>query len=417
MLIVVDTLRGDRLAASADNRVTTPVLAAALARGGVTFAANLAVAPSSPPSHTTIHTGLLPRAHGVSGDDAPLREGSPMLSALLSARGFYTGYVGNNDFAMGRLKKPGKWSEHRAPVFETKARDIDCKPLMARALQMLAAPAADGRRIFLSVLPLEPHVPYRFHEGITERYYPGPYTGLLGKRVTSAHLGRIKKTGLPDAGWHQLRALYDGEVTYFDSCFATLERGLEKLGLLDDTVIALTSDHGEGMGERGNITGHAYSLHHELTWVPLLFFGKTFEGTKGRRWSSATSNLDLAPTLLELLGEPVDPRMQGESLLPILNGETPWPRAVATEYGKAYAMRAGRWHYLADYEGRGKLFDVIEDPASLRDRSADPAAALPLRYLREAAAIFLSRRTTWRGADGSWTNFAPRRAAAAAGAR
>jgi arylsulfatase A-like enzyme len=417
VLLVVDTLRADRLSAITDTRVKTPRLDAALARGGFAFTAHHSSAPSSPPSHTTIHTGLLPRVHGVTGDDAQLAEGSPMISALLAGKGFYAGYVGNNDFAMGRLKKPGKWSDHKAPVFEDKG--IDCAPIIERALGLLEAQGENikaGKRIFLSLLPLEPHVPYRFHEGITERYYPGPYKGMLGKRVTSAHLGRIKSKGLPDAGWQQLRALYDGEVTYFDSCYAALEDGLAKLGLAQDTAIILTSDHGEGMGERGNNTGHAYSLFHELTWVPLLFFGEPFARPRPgapaglRRYAHATSNLDLAPTILELLGEPVDPKMQGQSLLPILRGETPWPRAIATEYGKAYAIRAGRWHYVADYEGRGKLFDVSTDPASLRDRSTDPTAAVPLRYLREAAASFLSGRTRWRTADGSWTHWAPRRA-------
>lgn len=415
VMIVVDTLRADRLAAIATTRVRTPRLTAALQRGGVVFANHLSVAPSSPPSHATLQTGLYPRVHGVAGDVAPLREGSPMLSALLAERGFYTGYVGNNDFAMGRLKKPGKWSEFHAPVFEKKG--MDCAPIIERALQMLATAVAAKQRAFLSLLPLEPHVPYDFHAGITDTYYAGPYPRPLGKRVTSAHLGRIRARGLPPAGWEQLRALYDGEVTAFDACFGALEDGLTKLGIADQTAILLTSDHGEGMGERDNNTGHAYSLYRELTWVPLYALGggvagvaNTGTGRKAspadvRRVTSATSNLDLPPTVLELLGEPIDPRMQGASLAPILRGEAPWPRAVASEYGKAYAVAAGRWHYVADYEGRGKLFDVIDDPEELHDRSAE--AAVPLRYLREAAAMFLSQRTTWRGADGSLTDLSP----------
>lgn len=415
ILLVVDTLRADRLAAIAKTAVATPRLTAALARGGAVFTRNLSVAPSSPPSHTTLHTGLVPRVHGVVGDVTQLSPEAPMLSALLAARGFFAGYVGNNDFAMGRLKKAARWTEQHAPVFEDQG--IDCAPIVERALQMSAAAVAKGQRMFLTLLPIEPHVPYRFHAGITERYFAGPYASPLGKRVTSAHLGRVRAKGLPPAGWQQLRALYDGEVTYFDQCYGALEDGLAKLGILDETAIVLTSDHGEGMGERGNNTGHAYSLNHELTWVPLLVFGGPFTRTSGaagkapgsakapsvRRWTSATSGVDLAPTVLELLGQPADPRMQGHSLAPILRGETPWPRAVASEYGKAYATATSGWHYVADYEGRGKLFDVKNDPAELRDRSAD--AAVPLRYLREAAAAYLSHRTRWRASDGSWTNW------------
>lgn len=422
ILIVVDTLRADRLAAIAQTRVATPRLSAALARGGAVFTRNLSVAPSSPPSHTTLHTGLVPRVHGVVGDVTQLAPEAPMLSALLAERGFFSGYVGNNDFAMGRLKKPAKWTEQHAPVFENQG--IDCAPIVERALKMSAAAAAKNQRMFLTLLPIEPHVPYRFHDGVTERYFPGPYPPPLGKKVISAHLGRVRAKGLPEAGWQQLRALYDGEVTYFDQCYGALEDGLRQLGLLDDTAIVLTSDHGEGMGERGNNTGHAYSLNHELTWVPLLVFGGPFGRGGGTgagkpplalRWQSATSGVDLAPTILELLGQPVDPRMQGQSLAPILRGETPWPRAVASEYGKAYATATSGWHYVADYEGRGKLFDVKTDPAELRDRSAD--AAVPLRYLREAAAAYLSNRTRWRASFGSWTNWAGGAPGAGGGAR
>ncbi|MBK7533778.1 MAG: sulfatase [Myxococcales bacterium] len=422
VLIVVDTLRADRLSAIADTRVRTPRLSAALDKGGLAFARNLAVAPSSPPSHATIHTGQLPRVHGAVGDTAGLAPGAPLLSALLAERGFFTGYVGNNDFAMGRLAKAARWREAHTPVFENQG--IDCAPLVARALTMMERAVAAKERAFLTLLPIEPHVPYRFHEDLTERYFAGPYAPPLGKRVTSAHLSRARSRGLSDAGWQQLRALYDGEVTYFDGCFGALEDGLARLGVAKDTAIILTSDHGEGMGERGNNTGHAYSLNHELVWVPLLVFGGPFAATDAagraapaalRRHVSATSNLDLAPTVLELLGVAPDPRMQGQSLLPLLRGQRQWPRAVVAEYGKAYSVSAGRWHYVADYEGRGKLYDVVADPAQLRDRSAD--ALVPLRYLREAAAIFLSQRTRWRGTWGSWTDFSADNPLGGAGAR
>lgn len=412
VLIVVDTLRADRVPAIADTRVRTPNLSAALARGGLVAPRHLAIAPSSPPSHATIHSGQLPRVHGAVGDTAPLSPQAPLLSAVLRERGFFTGYVGNNDFAMGRLAKAARWSEAHAPVFEGKG--IDCAPLVERALELMQHALAADQRAFLTLLPIEPHVPYRFHDGITEQYFAGPYPKPLGKRVTSAHLTRARR-GLPAAGWQQLRALYDGEVTYFDQCYGALEAGLRRLGVADDTAIVLTSDHGEGMGERGNNTGHAYSLHHELVWVPLLMLGGPFSARpEAVRLTSATSNLDVAPTVLELLGEPVDARMQGQSLAPLWRGERQWPRAVASEYGKAYAVSAGRWHYVADYEGRGKLYDVQADPAQLHDRSGE--APVPLRYLREAAAMFLSQRVRWRGAWGGWTTFSPANPLAGEGA-
>lgn len=399
VLVVIDTLRADRLKAYGETRVETPWLTAAAARGAV-FLRNQSMAPSSPPSHATIHTGQIPRVHGATGDDGEIADDAPVLAAIAGRAGMYTAFVGNNDFAMTRLRGPGGWDVFETPFYR---HGKDCGPMFERGVALAGEAAAAKKRFFLSLLPIEPHVAYRFHDGITDTYFGGPWAKPFGKRVTSAHLGRIKKMRMTDAQWAQVRAMYDGEVTRVDRCLAALEDGLRAAGVLDRTAIVIASDHGEGLGERGTNTGHAYGLNRELVDTPLVIVG----GVPSARVAVPSSNADIAPTVLELLGLPADARMQGRSLV----GDTlaaPMPRVVASEYGKSYALRAARWHLVVDYSGRGALFDSVADTDEKTDRAGDAAAAIPLRYLRDAAGLYLAHRAAWKSATwGALNDLAP----------
>ncbi|MCA9680443.1 MAG: sulfatase-like hydrolase/transferase, partial [Myxococcales bacterium] len=389
VLIVIDTLRADRLEVYGGG-VHTPRLTAAIRDRGVVFRRNVSMAPSSPPSHATIHTGQIPRLHGATGDTGAVVADAPVLSAILGDAGFHTSFVGDNDFAMEKLKAVARWDDSITPYYRHK--DKDCAPIIADGLRLARAARDDGERLFLSLLPIEPHVPYRYHEGVTETYYAGPFDPPLGKQVTGAHLGRIKKLKMTPQRWDQLRGLYAGEIEHLDGCLGDLEDGLRDLGMLDDTAIVITSDHGEGMGERGGRVGHAYGLERELTDVPLIVIGG---GLPPGEVDVVTSNADIAPTILALAGLPVDPRMQGADLGPIARAAAPWPhRVIASEYGRSYALRGGRWHLVVGYDGRARLYDVIADPEETRDVSAE--APLAWRWLRDAAGLYLAHRVAWR---------------------
>jgi arylsulfatase A-like enzyme len=387
ILVVVDTLRADRLAAYRDTRVKTPRLTAAVKDRGAVFLRNQSMAPSSPPSHATIHTGQIPRVHGAAGDTGDVHAGAPVLAAILGDAGFHTAYIGNNDFAMGRLRKVAGWDVAKTMIYEQGAGK-DCAPIVEEVLAIVKEVRAAGQRSFVTMLPIEPHVPYRYHEGITEAYYPGPYDKPLGKRATSAHLSKMRKVPTSSPRWDHLRGLYDGEVEYFDGCYGALEDGLAALGATGDTAIVLTSDHGEGLGERGGNTGHAYGLHGELIDVPLIVIGG---GVAAGAVDVATSNADIAPTVLALLGLPADERMQGANLL-----EPSLHRVIASEYGRSYALRGGRWRMVVDYDGTATLHDVVADPEEVTDVSA--AQPMARRWLRDAAGLYLAHRVAWRAA-------------------
>src|SRR5690606_487535 len=171
--------------------------------------------------------------------------------------GIAAGYYGNNAFGMGRLQKPGRWTEFHQPAQE--GLGIDCTALIPEMLKFADAQVKAGKRFFISSLPYEPHVPYRYHAEISDRYFDGPWDKPVGKTVTGDDLGAISsgKLKLSEKQLAQLVALYDGEVEYFDGCFGTLLDGLKERGLADSTVVVVTSDHGEGMFEHGRM-GHAF---------------------------------------------------------------------------------------------------------------------------------------------------------------
>jgi len=201
--------------------------------------------------------------------------------------------------------------------------------------------------------------------------------------------GRVR---LDKAGWKQLRALYDGEVEYFDGCFATLLDGLTELGIADRTAVLLASDHGEGMYEHKRM-GHAFGHYAELSNVPLVLYAHGLVPS-GVTIETVTSHLDIVPTILDLLGVEADARVQGRSLLPLVARAGPWtPRVVPLEYGRSYALRALRWKYIVDYGENESLFDLDSDPTEQKEIGQERPMAL--RHMRELAGFYLAHREHW----------------------
>jgi arylsulfatase A-like enzyme len=405
VLLVVDALRSDRLAIYGKTRVLTPRITAESGKRGAVFLHNQAASPSSPPSHGSIQTGMIPRVHGVVGDKSRLTRGTPMISTQLGDAGFATAYFGNNSFGMGRLEKPGRWTEYHEPNREKWG--IDCSAVIQGVLGFAKKQSEKGRRFFISALPYETHTPYRFHPGITERYHPGSWGPPVGKLVDGDLLTRLStgRLTLTEAQWSQLHALYDGEVERMDRCFGDLIDGLAEQGRLSDTLVVLTSDHGEGLFEHGKM-GHAFGHFAELSNVPLVFFGDGLVPSE-LKVDVVTGHVDIAPTLLELLGVDASPRIQGLSLTAIMARAGRWPpRVVSLEYGRSFALRTRHWKYIVDYDASESLYHLRSDPGEKKRLEGQDHFAL--RYLRDLAGFLLAHRTSWKSSTwGDLNNHGP----------
>jgi arylsulfatase A-like enzyme len=395
VVIVIDTLRADRLGAWGGPRPTSPRLDA-LAGESLAFERAIAQAPWTKPSLASLFTSLHPGQHGATQETTE-NHLAPSLSTLAESfqrGGYRTGAVSENphvspstrfDQGFERMATLSGFRGDRAWVVQA-----------AREWFSERDAGADARPFFLYVHFLDPHGPYepgspwrqRFLEGLSSDQ-PLVREGKVGPLAE----GTRAMVELSPGDVEVLRALYDAEIRETDAALESLLSELDSRGLLPHTVVLVTSDHGEEFLEHGTLK-HGYQLYEESLRVPLLL---RVPGVAARRERDVeVSHLDLAPTLLELVGLPVPATFQGRSLVPLLRGE-PLERApIVSETSwrgidKATA-RLDRWKLIVDRtSGERLLFDLESDP---HERNAfDPDAPEHAAVVAElAAALERARR-------------------------
>jgi arylsulfatase A-like enzyme len=181
-------------------------------------------------------------------------------------------------------------------------------------------------------------------------------------------------------------SLYDGELAFTDQEIGKVFEALKHLGLEEDTLVVLTSDHGEGLGQHNHI-GHGYNIYEEAVSVPLLFRWPNHI-PKGLALSSPVEGVDIMPTILDLIGVDLDGlSLHGQSMAPALRGgpevDKDRPVYLFREYftgrhrglykntffkGNKFAIRKGKWKYIEGKEENSKeLFDLSSDPRELEN--------------------------------------------------
>lgn len=390
ILVSLDTLRADRLPAYGYPLDTAPFLTGRIAAEGALFENAVAPANMTGPSHTTLFTSLPPSVHGLHGNvrAVPLPQAIPTLAGVLRDQGFATGAVTEDGaIAYGRGIERGFGSYREAHPDEATAGLIE---------QTLAAGRAwldrhRDRRFFLFLHTYETHTPYR----APERY---PRLG----HATDESAALWREQAIPPK-WHPEN--YDRGIRYADDVIRAFIEGLERDGMLENTLVVFFSDHGEAFLEHG-LLHHAGGLHQEVLHVPLLFLGPGVE--PGLRVAAPVGLIDLMPTLLELLDVPVPPSAMGRSFAPLVRGvaaDPTWsqrpiyseswsPKAAMLRDGRigrfellppAFAVRMGSRKLIRDRLVSGpryRYYDLAADPGERSDLySRDPGAAADLRAL------------------------------------
>lgn len=418
LLISLDTLRADHLSCYGYERDTSPTLDR-LASEGVLFERTYSTTSWTLPSHMSLFTGLAISTHGVCDDrlwtalegsqvpargtllaerlsDAGYATGGFYTAPYLAARwGFDSGFdhyerIGHSVYThpewskrFEELREAGELDEIRAWMKRQPELFDDHRPAADEAIDAaLGWIEAQETDFFCFLHIFDIHNDYvpppPFDTRFTDPEYDGPIDGRKVAAKNSPVRGDMERADL-----EHLIALYDGEIAWVDSQLARLFARLEELGLADDTLIVVVSDHGEEFFEHGHKL-HRVSLYEESLHVPLIF-RLPRRVPANVRVAHSTGLVDVAPTIAALCGlEPFEVA-NGVDLAPEWNGESTAPRTYLSELmlfrdGEQAPVRKlsilrGDRHALIDREPGGATerfaYDLATDP-----REAGPPEVL-----------------------------------------
>jgi arylsulfatase A-like enzyme len=382
LLYLVDTLRADHLSPyNASSRVRTPGLAA-FARDAVTMRRAHAQENWTKPSVATLLSSLMPWEHTAVQDASVVPESVALLPELLREQGFFTGSFIANGYVSDRFGFGQGWHTYRNYVRE--GRRTQAEFVAADVLQWLDD-REDTRPFLLYVHTIDPHVPYRRREDTLSLYGDTRYSGPASVANNAELLGRIKlgRVTLAAADRAHLEALYDGEITYHDVHFQAIMDGLERRHLADDTLVIVTSDHGEEFWDHGSV-GHGHSVYEELLHVPMFVRHPGLPAGRRavRELGDDVGLVDVLPTIFEALGLAVPEGVSGRSFLPALLGEgASAPTATVSGFMENWrAVTVQDLKLILRANGQQRLYDLAADPHEEHDVAAE--RPLAVRYLR-----------------------------------
>lgn len=347
LVYLVDCLRADHVGTYGYPRPTTPEIDA-LARDGVVFENVYSCASWTKPSVGCLFTSLYPTSHGARTVDAALDGNPATLAEVLGASGYATvAWVANplvatSAFGMARGFDRVVQVGEGSPSVNLNRLNADAAQITRDVVSWLGH--SSEWRFFAYIHSLDLHAEYRPRPPFDQVFVNPQATGVA-RDID----------------------LYDNELAYNDRELGRVVQALKRLSLYDNTLIAVTADHGEEFGEHGTFR-HGRSLFDSLLHVPLIL-KLPRSRHRGLRVSALASNVDIAPTLLDIAGLAPAPGFRGVSLRPALaDGRTALRQTVLAEQISPkevlYAARDSRFKYVYQLipEPRQLLYDLHRDP-------------------------------------------------------
>lgn len=432
LLITMDTVRADHLSLYGYDRNTTPDLQD-FARGATVYTRAVSAADMTLTSHASIFTGVYPSWHGAYYAPPEYPWGRPLAShystvaEVLRSNGYRTVAEVANYGALAPLMGMNKgftvydarravrvselsWESRRAFFLREGVRRLLSLVMDTSVFHGRCLRAADINRhafafleqsknkgpFFLFLNYMDAHMAYLPPAPFNAKF-PGrdPHFKVADYgNLVAVNNGRRHVTASERA---HLVSQYDGGIAYMDSEIGKLVARLRELGLYENTLIIITSDHGEAFGERDLMEHAVGSVYQDQVHVPLLI---KYPGQHAAQLSDVlVSHVDLLPTVLDLAGISLPSGVQGRSLrLPRTDDSDPvYSRATANPYllalnrrfrGVRQAMFVGSWKVITWTDGPPELYDLATDPNETRNlyRTDDPRdAALAERLLAWAA--------------------------------
>jgi arylsulfatase A-like enzyme len=403
LLLILDTVRSYNTSAYGYERPTTPALAR-LAATGVQFDRAFAPASWTMPSHASIFTGQWPFALGT-GPRRPLTPEHPTLAEALASAGLATGgFAANYSYLTwehGLTRGFTRFDGYPAnlPMFFTSTmigRMLMEYNTFRKPLGYFDSPKRKTARMvsdeFLEwVDGLEDDRPFfgflNYFDAHHPYLAPEPYLTQFGSHGAIRWRGQelvFKELSAAEIALKQNQ--YDGGIAYLDAEIERLLSALASRQALANTIIVITSDHGEHWGEHERLS-HGNSMYRQLLQVPLLIV-EPDRSSPGRRVRKSVSLRDLAATILALAGVPNDARLPGASLLPFARGDSTAARSPAFAEDALFGSIGARsliddsLHYIRQLDTSEQLFDLETDSIEVHDLAGDPRYAVALAGLR-----------------------------------
>lgn len=355
LLYMIDTLRADHASLYGYSRDTTPYLKK-LGVHGLVFDDCQVQATWTKPSVASLMTSLYSFTHGIRRDDDTIPKGSVTLAEQLRAAGYVTASIVANPLA-GRLSGLqrgfdylSEWQAVGRFINEKEDRATD-----SAALNKLVFPWLEQHRdepFFLYAHATDPHAPYQPPAKFEDKFANPAETPAFDRDFTKLENLAVRRGGFaidrplciragvtPDRFIQRAIDRYDAKILHNDASFEQLVEKLRQLGILDNTLIIVVSDHGEEFWEHG-WTGHGQSLYQELAHGLLLMWNPSLL-PQPRRIAEPVQLIDVMPTVLDLLGLKIPDVVEGQSLLPLANGQ-PFHRrgaVITSRFAHSYSQQ------------------------------------------------------------------------------
>jgi arylsulfatase A-like enzyme len=393
LLITIDTLRADHMSLYGYPRETTPHLDA-LAKTGVTFDQAYTYWPKTRGSFVAMMTGRLAAGSGYGKTHPLLLDFNPTLAGVLKKAGYETVAVVDNPnvaaslgYAKGFDRYRETWEE------EALASEMDrARAITEDAVRFLGQARAD-KPFFLWLHYVNPHGPYTPPPPFDTAFLDeGTAEGPALTAVDGFNGGVARPWEVPGRGLGFYVAQYDGEIGVTDAEVGRVLAALESTGVGERTLVIVTSDHGESLGEHDYFFDHGQNLYDPSMRIPLVMAGPAL--AVGHRSEVPATTLDLVPTVLDGVKVSYPSGLDGRSLLGAANGR-PGPERPRL-FGQNDRNLLGSWDdrfkIVATPTGEGAsyaLYDRQRDPGETRDVGQQMADEL--RGQREGLERFRTR--------------------------
>ncbi|MFB3117663.1 MAG: sulfatase [Myxococcota bacterium] len=361
VFILVDTLRADRMSLYGYGRQTTPVIDD-LAKHGIVFERVIAQSSWTKTSMASLWTGTYPAAHGVLRFDNAIPDDAVMPAEICKEAGYRTVGIWRNGWVA-----PSFGFGQGFDVYYTPKAGADAR--LQRHSPGAASIGGTDEDVFIAARDFLEHF--------------GQEKFFLYLHLMDLHQYVFDDDA--DAFGPTYSDAYDKAIDWTDRVIGAIVDALDAAGVLPRTVIAISSDHGEAFLEHGR-EGHAYDLHREVVEVPYVIIPPLILD-RGIRVEQTIANVDVWPTLLDLVGLPPLPEVDGRSMLPLIlaaGGASPehapadLARPVVSHLDQHWGGRAEAREWVSLTDGDSRLILQSDHPNSVAfyDRSSDPGEAM-----------------------------------------